>query len=48
LGANGRRTAEQLFDKGDIDTAFITYLEDHQRTARAAGSVPRPAASRPS
>jgi glycosyltransferase involved in cell wall biosynthesis len=47
LGANGRRTVEQLFDKGDIDTAFIAYLEDHQRTAPAAGRVPRPAPSRP-
>jgi len=48
LGANGRRTVEQLFDKGDIDKAFIEYLEAHQRTAPAARQVPRPAPSRPS
>ena len=48
LGANGRRTVERLFDKGDIDNAFIAYLEDHQRTALAPGRVPRPAPSRPS
>jgi len=48
LGVNGRRTVEQLFDMGDIDNAFIAYLEDHQRTAPATGRVPRPAASRPS
>jgi glycosyltransferase involved in cell wall biosynthesis len=48
LGANGRRTAEQLFDKGDIDDAFIQYLEDNQPTAPAARGVPRPAPSGPS
>jgi glycosyltransferase involved in cell wall biosynthesis len=48
LGANGRRTAERLFDKVDIDNAFIEYLEDHQRTAPAARRVARPAPSRPS
>ena len=47
LGANGRRTAEQLFDKHDIDNAFIEYLEDNHRTAPAAGRVPRAAPSRP-
>ena len=45
LGANGRRTAEQLFDKGEIDNAFIAYLEDHQRIAPAARSVPHAAPS---
>jgi glycosyltransferase involved in cell wall biosynthesis len=48
LGANGRRTAERLFDKVDIDNAFIEYLEDNQRTAPAARRVARPAPSRPS
>jgi len=48
LGANGRRTAQRLFDKADIDTAFIEYLEDHQRTAPAVPRVPRAAPSRPS
>lgn len=48
LGANGRRTAERLFDKVNIDNAFIEYLEDHRRTAPAARRVPRPAPSRPS
>jgi glycosyltransferase involved in cell wall biosynthesis len=48
LGANGRRTVEQLFDKGDIDNAFIEYLETHLRIAPATGRVPRPAPSRPS
>ena len=47
LGANGRRTAERLFDKLDIDNAFIEYLEHNQRAAPAAGRVPRPATSRP-
>jgi glycosyltransferase involved in cell wall biosynthesis len=47
LGANGRRTAERLFDKHDIDNAFIEYLEHHQRTAPAGGRVPRAAPSRP-
>jgi len=46
LGANGRRTAEQLFDKLDIDNAFIEYLEHNQRAAPAGGRVPRPAPSR--
>jgi len=45
LGANGRRTAERLFDKLDIDNSFIEYLERHERTARAGGRVPRPAPS---
>lgn len=45
LGANGRRTAERLFDKADIDTAFIEYLEDNQRTALAVPRVPRAAPS---
>lgn len=45
LGANGRRTAEQLFDKVDIDKAFIEYLEHNQPAAPAGGRVPRPAPS---
>ena len=45
LGANGRRTAERLFDKVDIDNAFIEYLERHQGTAPASARVPRPAPS---
>jgi colanic acid biosynthesis glycosyl transferase WcaI len=45
LGANGRRTAERLFDTVDIDNAFIEYLELHQRTAPAGERVPRPAPS---
>jgi len=45
LGANGRRTAERLFDKVDIDNAFIEYLEHHQRAAPASGRVPRPVPS---
>jgi glycosyltransferase involved in cell wall biosynthesis len=47
LGANGRRTAERLFDKHDIDNAFIEYLEHNHRTAPADGRVPRAAPSRP-
>src|SRR6266566_1354795 len=47
LGANGRRTAERLFDKLDIDNAFIEYLEHNQRAAPAGGRVPRPAPSGP-
>ena len=46
LGANGRRTAERLFDKHDIDNAFIEYLEHNQRTAPAGGRVPQAAPSR--
>jgi len=47
LGANGRRTAERLFDKHDIDNAFIEYLEHNLRAAPADGRVPRPAPSGP-
>jgi hypothetical protein len=36
-----------MFDKVDIDNAFIEYLEHHQRTAPADDRVPRPAPSRP-
>src|SRR5689334_17290008 len=46
LGRNGRRTAEQLFNKLDIDNAFIEYLEHNQRVAAADDRVPRAAASR--
>jgi len=35
-----------LFDKLDIDNAFIEYLEHNQRVAPADGRVPRTAASR--
>ncbi len=47
LGSNGRRTVEQLFDKVDIDNAFIEYLEHNQRAAPAGGRVPHPAPSGP-
>ena len=47
LGANGRKAAERLFDKADIDTAFIDYLEHNHRIAPADGGVPRPVPSRP-
>jgi glycosyltransferase involved in cell wall biosynthesis len=43
LGANGRRAAERLFDKVDIDNAFIEYLERNVRPAH--GSIPQPARS---
>jgi glycosyltransferase involved in cell wall biosynthesis len=46
LGANGRRTVEQLFDKGDIDNAFIEHLEHARRIAPADG-IRQPAPSRP-
>jgi glycosyltransferase involved in cell wall biosynthesis len=45
LGANGRRTAERLFDKVDIDNAFIEYLEHNQRAVPASSRVPRPVPS---
>ncbi len=47
LGTNGRQTAERLFDKVDIDNAFIEYLEQAGQTAPARDRVPRPAPSRP-
>jgi glycosyltransferase involved in cell wall biosynthesis len=35
LGANGRRTAELLFDQTDIDASFVTFLEqEHGRLRR--------------
>ena len=47
FGANGRKAAERLFDKIDIDNAFIEYLEHNQRTAPADDRVARTAPSRP-
>jgi glycosyltransferase involved in cell wall biosynthesis len=46
LGANGRKAAERLFDKGDIDNAFIDYLEYNRRIATVRDRIPRPAPSR--
>jgi glycosyltransferase involved in cell wall biosynthesis len=43
LGANGRRAAERLFDKLDIDNAFIEFLERNGRPVH--GSIPQPARS---
>jgi hypothetical protein len=37
---------EQLFDKGDIDNAFIEHLEHARRIAPADG-IRQPAPSRP-
>lgn len=46
MGASGRRTVEQLFEKGDIDNAFIAYLEHNHRPAPADDRMPHPAPSR--
>jgi glycosyltransferase involved in cell wall biosynthesis len=36
LGANGRRTAERLFNQVEIDARFVTFLEQHEATAPVA------------
>ena len=45
LGANGRRTAERLFNQGEIDARFVAFLEQEHELARAvhigARSEPR-------
>ncbi|HEX9393846.1 MAG TPA: glycosyltransferase family 4 protein [Gemmatimonadales bacterium] len=46
LGTNGRRAVERLFDKADIDNAFIEHLEHARRIAPADG-IRHPAPSRP-
>jgi len=46
LGANGRRTAERLFNQVEIDARFVSFLEQHEASAPVARRTARSPATR--
>lgn len=45
LGANGRRTAERLFNQVEIDARFVTFLQQHHDMMPSVSEPARPAAN---